>query len=76
MNLVDKWINLLGYNTQNNVRSKKDEGENRKPKVLKPVRKIHVSVYWARICKLLRRPGINSKESIPPAYVDWYGPER
>jgi hypothetical protein len=25
--------------------------------------------YRARICKRLRRPGIDSKESIPPAYV-------
>jgi hypothetical protein len=25
----------------------------------------------ARICKRLRRPGIASKESIPPAYVGW-----
>ncbi len=26
---------------------------------------------WARIFKLLRSPGIDSKESIPPAYVTW-----
>ncbi len=26
---------------------------------------------WARICKRLRSPGINSEESIPPAYVAW-----
>jgi hypothetical protein len=26
---------------------------------------------WARICKCLRRPGIDTKESIPPAYVAW-----
>ncbi len=26
---------------------------------------------WARICKCLRSPGIDSKESIPPAYVAW-----
>jgi hypothetical protein len=25
----------------------------------------------ARICNRLRSPGIDSKESIPPAYVDW-----
>jgi hypothetical protein len=25
----------------------------------------------ARICKLLRRPGIDSEDSIPPAYVAW-----
>jgi hypothetical protein len=25
----------------------------------------------ARICKLLRRPGIDSEDSIPPAYVEW-----
>jgi hypothetical protein len=25
----------------------------------------------ARMCKLLRNPGIDSKESIPPAYVTW-----
>jgi hypothetical protein len=25
----------------------------------------------ARICKILRSPGIDSKESIPPAYVAW-----
>ncbi len=24
---------------------------------------------WARICKRLRNPGIDSEESIPPAYV-------
>jgi hypothetical protein len=27
--------------------------------------------YTARIFKLLRSPGIDSKESIPPAYVVW-----
>ncbi len=26
---------------------------------------------WARICKFLRSPRIDSKESIPPAYVAW-----
>ncbi len=26
---------------------------------------------WARICKRLWSPGIDSKESIPPAYVAW-----
>ncbi len=26
---------------------------------------------WTRICKRLRIPGIDSKESIPPAYVAW-----
>jgi hypothetical protein len=26
---------------------------------------------WARICKRLRRPGIDSEDSIPPAYVAW-----
>jgi hypothetical protein len=26
----------------------------------------------ARICKSLRSPGINSKESVPPAYVAWW----
>ncbi len=26
---------------------------------------------WARICKRLCSPGINSEESIPPAYVAW-----
>jgi hypothetical protein len=26
---------------------------------------------WARICKRFRNPGIDSKESIPPAYVTW-----
>jgi hypothetical protein len=26
---------------------------------------------WARIFKLLRSPGIDSKESIPPAYIAW-----
>jgi hypothetical protein len=25
----------------------------------------------ARICKRLRRPGIDSEDSIPPAYVAW-----
>ncbi len=28
-------------------------------------------VHRARICKRLRSPGIDSKESIPPAYVAW-----
>ncbi len=28
-------------------------------------------VVWARIFKLLRSPGIDSKELIPPAYVAW-----
>ncbi len=28
-------------------------------------------VAWARICKRLRRPGIDSEDSIPPAYVAW-----
>ncbi len=27
--------------------------------------------YRARICKRLRRPGIDSEDSIPPAYVAW-----
>ncbi len=27
------------------------------------------SLAWARICKLLKSPGIDSKESILPAYV-------
>jgi hypothetical protein len=27
--------------------------------------------HWPRIFKLLRGPGIDSKESIPPAYVAW-----
>ncbi len=36
----------------------------------------HLGVYFkitfrARICKRLRSPGIDSKESIPPAYVVW-----
>jgi hypothetical protein len=26
---------------------------------------------WAGICKRLRNPGIDFKESIPPAYVAW-----
>jgi hypothetical protein len=25
----------------------------------------------ARVCKRLRRPGIDSEDSIPPAYVEW-----
>ncbi len=29
------------------------------------------SVYWARICKRLRRLGIDSEDSIPSAYVAW-----
>ncbi len=29
------------------------------------------SLYKARIFKILRSPGIDSKESIPPAYVAW-----
>jgi hypothetical protein len=28
-------------------------------------------LYRARICKRLRRPGIDSEDSIPPAYVAW-----
>jgi hypothetical protein len=28
-------------------------------------------VYRARICKRLRSPGINTEESVPPAYVAW-----
>ncbi len=27
---------------------------------------------WARICKRLKIPGIDSNESIPPAYVAWW----
>jgi hypothetical protein len=30
-----------------------------------------LSSTWARICKHLRSPGIDSKELIPPAYVAW-----
>ncbi len=26
---------------------------------------------WTRICKRLRRPGIDSEDSIPPVYVAW-----
>ncbi len=29
------------------------------------------SFNWARICKRLRSPGIDFKESVPPAYVAW-----
>ncbi len=29
------------------------------------------TLYRARICKRLRRPGIDSEDSIPPAYVAW-----
>jgi hypothetical protein len=34
---------------------------------------ISISFYTIRdgILKLLRSPGIDSKKSIPPAYVDW-----
>jgi hypothetical protein len=28
-------------------------------------------VFWVRICKRLRSPGFDSKESIQPAYVAW-----
>jgi hypothetical protein len=28
-------------------------------------------IIWARICKRLRSPDIDSKESIPTAYVAW-----
>ncbi len=28
-------------------------------------------VTWARIFKLVRGPGLETKKSIPPAYVDW-----
>ncbi len=28
---------------------------------------------WARICKRFRIPGIDSKESVLPAYVAWAG---
>ncbi len=31
----------------------------------------HRSVHRARICKRLRSTGIDSAQSIPPAYVDW-----
>ncbi len=31
----------------------------------------HITRTWARICKRLRRPGIDSEDSIPPAYVAW-----
>jgi hypothetical protein len=30
-----------------------------------------VFLHWARICKRLQSPGINSEESILPAYVAW-----
>jgi hypothetical protein len=29
------------------------------------------AIFWARIFKLLGSPGIDSKKSIPPAYVAW-----
>jgi len=32
---------------------------------------VRYTLYRARICKRLRSPGIDSKESIPPAYVAW-----
>jgi hypothetical protein len=33
-----------------------------------------LSIVRARICKGLRCPGIDSKESIAPAFVAWLGP--
>ncbi len=33
--------------------------------------KILASRHWARICKHLWSPGIDSEKSIPPAYVAW-----
>ncbi len=30
------------------------------------------SIFWAHICKRLWSPGIDSEESIPPAYVAWW----
>ncbi len=30
-----------------------------------------ITDFWARVCKRLRRPGIDPKESIFPAYVAW-----
>jgi hypothetical protein len=30
-----------------------------------------IPVRWARVCKRLRSPGIDSKEWIPPAYIAW-----
>jgi hypothetical protein len=32
-------------------------------------RAVHIYKYWALICKRLRSPGIDSKESIPTAYI-------
>jgi hypothetical protein len=29
-------------------------------------------ILWARICKRLRSPGFETKESIPPTYVAWW----
>jgi hypothetical protein len=34
-------------------------------------RKLIPKPYWARICKRLWSPGIDSEEAIPPAYVAW-----
>jgi hypothetical protein len=36
-----------------------------------PLEKNKINVYRARICKRLRSPDIDSKESIPPAHVAW-----
>ncbi len=38
---------------------------------LPPPPPFQADLYWARICKRLWSPGINSEESIPPAYVAW-----
>ena len=44
------------------------------PRSMQKIRSHHCSptAARARIVKLLRRPGINSKESIQPAYVTWW----
>ncbi len=36
-----------------------------------PYARPHPFLQQARICKRLRSPGIDSKKSIPPAYVAW-----
>ncbi len=46
------------------------ENANRKPPIILKIVVRLCTVLWARICKRLRSPRVDFKESIPPAFVE------
>ncbi len=59
-------MSVHGYNSEGGGGIDGGEGGQRVRKEERYAKRIE---YWARICKRLRSPGIDSKEPIPPGYV-------